>query len=125
MRPLHGQSTRIPASGTITAADGAPSRDISGSVPFRSRPRRPLISRRGNPISTCLPGTVTTPSSSFGRVSGRAAVPRRGRVFQLVGKGTDQLVSLGAENVQNFLCPLISLRMRSIALRLDLYNDRR
>ena len=75
MRPLQGHSARGAASGVITAADGAPSRDISGSVPFRSRSRRPLISRRGNPMNTCLPGTVAAPSSSFGRVSGRAAMP--------------------------------------------------
>lgn len=78
MRPLQGHSARGAASGVITAADGTPgaaSSNISGSVPFRSRSRRPLISRRGNPMNTCLPGTVATPSSSFGRVSGRAAVP--------------------------------------------------
>ena len=78
MRPLQGHSARGAASGVITAADGAPrasSHNIYRSVPFRGRPRRPLMTSRGRARNTCLPGTVATPSSSLGSVSGRAAVP--------------------------------------------------
>lgn len=68
MRPLQGHSARGAASGVITAADGAPraaSHDIFRSVPFGSRPRRPLISSGGTAGRTGLLATTPNPASGF------------------------------------------------------------